>query len=168
MRDSDGQRVRINSAMQVGNLAAVKGMRGVGNSATATMFNNVHAGVHLGELRRTATATRGMSGARRHGRGLTSCNVDGRAHGAVSTRGAGFRRSLSIENVHNSRTLGTIRCFVSSTVLMKVPEIEVLRNGNGKVLQRLVHRCLDDIPGIARCTSRRIRFNNTNVAMISF
>lgn len=72
-----------------------------------------------------------------------------------------------MHKVHKSRTLRTIACFMSSTVLMNVDHVHVLRNANANVLHSLVHRCLSAIPNMHRFTSRRMRFKNTKVAIMS-
>lgn len=153
--------VAMNDAMGVGNRSDIKRMLKVGNGGTVIVFKVVGAGMGLSGLRHDAPV--------RPARGavMGDAFIDDRARSQMCRGGLGFGRSVSMHNVHNSRTVRTMACFVSSTVLLKVSHMHVLRKANANVLHALVHDCLKDIPKMTRCRSRRMRFNKTNVAMMS-
>lgn len=132
----------------------------LGKGGTIIVFKLVGAGIGTSELRQTSTPGRA-------GAVTGTAFMDDRARSQVCRGGLGFGRSVSIQNVQNSRTIRTIACFVSSTVLMNIDHIQVLRKANSKVLHALVQRCLTAIPKITSFGSRRMRFKKTNVAMIS-
>lgn len=152
--------VRTKSCIHVGKRADIKRIVRVDKGGTIIVFKLVGAGIGTRQLRQASTpGTTPLSDG--------TAFIDDRARSQVCRGGLGFGRSVSIENVHKSRTVRTIACFVSSTVLMKIDHMHVLRNANANVLHALVQRCLTAIPKMTRFRSRRMRFNNTNVAIIS-
>lgn len=151
--------VRTNSGIHLGKRISTKAIVRIRKGRTIMTFNVVGDAIGLRRLR-------GIDGKRVGGRVRGDAFIDIRATSSVRRGGLGFGRRVSIENVEKSRTLRTIACFISSTVRINTTHVHVLRKAKANVLQRLVHSCLRAIPNIHRCRSRRIRFKNTNVAIM--